>query len=582
MTDDIDPATLEILRNALRTITDEMQATVMNAAYSLLWQEAGDLSNAILTPEGDLVAQPDRVIPAHLATMSLGLTSAIEAVGGLDALDPGDALIANDPYRGNNHIPDVMVARPCFVDGEILCFAAVRGHWIDAGGRYPTSHSPAVESIYEEGLILPTTKGFVDGELQPAIRDLVQSNVRQSEKVLGDLSAQKAGADRGVERARDLVDRYGSETVRAGMDVILDNAEDRMRDAIAAVPDGTYSARDAIDNDGLSDTPHEIAVTLTIDGDELVADFAGSADQATGGVNSPWGSALCAVYYAVITTLTPGEPGNSGTYRPITVTAPDGSIVKPTYPAPVVAGNHETGSRIVDVVVRALSEAVPEAAYAAGDGSSNIFNYFGTVNGDRFQNTTVHGGGSGAHSTGDGHSAVRNGIGNTGMASVEREETRYPVRIDRYELDPDSGGAGKYRGGLTVTKTTRFLTDAGFLLVADRAHQPPYGLAGGMSGQTATHILERADGSTERLPSKTGRVSIDAGARLHFTPASGGGYGDPTEREPKRVLADVRQGYVTPSAARDTYGVVVRETASGYELDEEAIRERREKDASDD
>lgn len=567
--EEIDPATQEVVRNALLNITNEMQATVMNAAYSLLWQEAGDLSNAILTRDCDLVAQPDRVIPAHLATMSLGLQSALEEIGGIDELGPEDAIIANNPYRGNNHIPDVMVARPCVVDGEVLAFTAVRGHWIDAGGRYPTSHSPVVESIYEEGQILPTTRGFIDGELQHHIEDLVANNVRQSDKVLGDLQAQKAGVDRGVERLRALVDRYDLGTIRTSMDRILDNAERRMRGAIRDVPNGEYTASDQVDNDGVTEGPYTVAVTVTVEDDHLAVDFDGSDDQAVGGINSPWGSTQCAVYYGTITMLTPGDPGNSGTYRAIDVTAPDGSVVRPTFPAPVVAGNHETGSRIIDVVVRALAEAVPENAYAAGDGSSNIFNYFGTVGGEPFQNTTVHGGGSGAHGAGDGHSAIRNGIGNTGMASVEREETQYPVRVDSYDLVEDSGGAGTQRGGLTATKVTRFLTDMGFLLVADRAHEPPYGLAGGESGPPAVHELERTDGSVESLPSKTGRIHVSAGDRLHFTAAGGGGYGPPTDRDPEAVLADVRNGYVSVEAAEQTYDVTIIETADGFELADE-------------
>lgn len=566
MTASLDPATQEIVRNAMLNITNEMQATVMNAAYSLLWQEAGDLSNAILTRECELVAQPDRVIPAHLATMSLGLQSALDKLGGVDALDSEDVLVANNPYMGNNHIPDVMVARPCVVDDETIGFTAVRGHWIDAGGRYPTSHSPVVESIYEEGQILPTTRAFVGGDLQPFVEDLVENNVRQSEKVLGDFKAQKAGVDRGVERLQALVGQYDFETVRRSMQRILDNAETRMRDAIGALPDGEYRASDRIDNDGVTDQPYTVSVSITVDGETLAVDFDGSDEQAVGGVNSPWGSTLCAVYYGVITMLTPGDPGNSGTYRAVNVSAPEGSIVKPTFPAPVVAGNHETGSRIVDVVVRALADAIPENAYAAGDGSSNIFNYFGEVDGSAFQNTTVHGGGSGAHSSGDGQNAIRNGIGNTGMASVEREETQYPVRVDRYDLVTDSRGAGRHRGGLTATKVTRFLTEMGFLLVADRAHDPPFGLSGGESGPPAVHELERADGSVENLPSKTGRIPVSAGDRLHFTAAGGGGFGSPSERDPELVLDDVRNGYVSIDAARERYGVTVVETDEGYRL----------------
>lgn len=566
---EMDPAIPEIIDNALQNIADEMQATVMNAAYSPLWQEAGDLSNALLTSDGSLIAQSDRVIPVHLATMTTALRATLEDLGGPEALQPGDVLIQNNPYKANNHIPDVLLAKPVFVDGEILAFSTTRGHWVDSGGRYPTSHCPAVQSIYEEGLILPTMKAYENDELDPILTDLIENNVRQVDQTKGNLNAQKAGVDRGERRLHALVERHDAPTIRQAMSRILDNSEAEMRTAIEDVPDGTYTASDQIDNDGLVDQPHTIDVSITVDGNTLVADFDGSDPQVEGGMNAPWGTTLCAVYYAIVTVLTPWGPGNSGHYRPITVTAPEGTLVRPKFPAPVVAGHHETTTRIVDVIVEALAEAVPAQAYAAGDGSSNILAYFGGDEDEQFQYITVHGGGSGAHLTGDGRNGIRNGVGNSSISSIETEEATFPVRVERFGFEPDSGGPGQHRGGNTLTRTTRFLEDMEFFIVGERAYTPPYGLEGGQPGERAKHVVERSDGTTERLPSKTSRIPIEEGSAIHYTPAGGGGYGDPYDRPPEQVLADVQNGYVTVEAARAEYGVAIERTGHGFELDHE-------------
>jgi N-methylhydantoinase B len=571
---DVDEVTLETIRNALLNITREMEAKVMNSSHQLLWQLAGDLSNALLTSEYELVAQPSRVIPLHLASMTTTLRAIVEDLGGQGVLEPEDVLMGNNPYRGNTHLPDVLLAKPIFVDDEIVGFSCVRGHWADIGGRDPTSHTPSVDSVYQEGLILPQTKVYRRGELNFDVLQMLKNNVRQQDTVIGDMKASKAGTDHGARRVQEVVAEYGREVVTDAMNEILDRSEQRMRNAIETLPDGTYTASDTVDSDGFQRTPLTVTAAVTVDGDTMTVDLSESAAQARGSMNSTFGATVSAVYYGVLSVVLPGMPGNSGTYRPIEIVAPSGTIVNPEFPAPVAA-YHETANRIMDAVVLALSEVVPENAYAAGDGSSNILAYFGTQDGREFQNMKTHGGGGGAHAGGDGNNIQRNGVGNTGIASVESEELEYPVRIESYELVPNSGGPGRYRGGLTAREVTRFLTGMNIMVIGDRTETPPYGLADGEPGTTASYHLKRPDGSTEELPPTTDRIAVDEGTRFTLQSAAGGGYGDPYEREPERVLEDVRDGYVTPEGAAADYGVVVERRDGEFVLDRTATADRR-------
>lgn len=568
---DPDPALVEIVRNQLHDVAEEMQASVMNSAYSPLWQEAGDLSCAIVTPAAEIVGQSERVVPIHIATMTSSIGIAVERTGGHGALEPGDVLMQNDPYAGNNHLPDFVMAQPIFVDGDLLGFSAVRAHWVDIGGSSPTSYSVETGEIIKEGLRVPPAKLYEAGKRNDALRNVVLANTRDRDERIGDMNAQLSGVRRGHDRLLELADKHGVDALAAAMDTVLANDERLMRKRIAALPDGTYEATDFLDSDGMVDELVRIHASLRVDGDEIAVDFEGSDQQVSGGVNSPIACTRTATYYAVKVTLDPGKPGTTGSYRPISVTAPSGTVVNPEHPAPVVAGNHETATRIHDAVLKAIVQIDPQLGFGAGDGSSNVFNYRSLDTGAL--NYTCIGGGMGACPGRDGVNAIRSGVGNTGIQQVERVEETYDfVRVEEFSIVPDTGGPGRTRGGCTVRRVLRFDDPTMVVTTGERAKTQPFGVDGGKGGASAVHRLIHPDGETERLPSKVTR-EVSAGSRVHFQPAGGGGFGDPIDRPPEAVLEDVRNGYVSLDDAREEYGVVIDEDA--MTVDREATEKRR-------
>lgn len=566
-TPDTDPVTVEVIRNQLLDIAEEMQATVMNAAYSPLWQEAGDLSCAVLNRDAEIVGQADRVIPMHIPTMTNSTQAAIEATGGRSELREGDVLIQNDPYAGNNHLPDFILAQPVFIAESLLGFAAVRGHWVDVGGSSPTSYATDTGEIIQEGLRVPPAKLYESGDRNEALLGVILANMRDQDERLGDLRAQLAGVKRGRKRLLDLAEKYGGETVRAAMAAILDAEEHQVQTQIQDLPDGRYTATDCIDDDGMGgDERVPITAELHVDGTALTVDFDGTASQVAGGVNAPLSCTEAATYYAVKVTLDPGDPGTTGAYRPITVEAPKGSLVNPEHPAPVVAGNHETATRIYDVVLQCIAAIDSELAFAAGDGSSNVVNY--QSNATDAMNYTCMGGGMGACPDRDGINAIRSGVGNTGVQPIERVESEYNfVTVEEFTIVPDTGGAGEYRGGNTIRRVLRFDDETDLVITGERATTRPFGLAGGHSGSFAEHRHVQPDGTEVELSSKVSKT-LPAGSKLRFQPAGGGGFGEPTDRSPTAVLADVQDEYVTEAVARDQYGVAIDADTGEIDTDE--------------
>jgi N-methylhydantoinase B len=557
MSDDVDAVTVEIIRNQLLDIAEEMQATVMNSAYSPLWQEAGDLSCALLNRDVEIVGQGERVIPLHIATMVDSTTEAIAETGGKEALSEGDVLIQNDPYTGNNHLPDFLMAQPVFVEDRLIGFSAVRGHWVDVGGSAPTSYAIDAGHILKEGIRIPPAKLYDAGERNDGLYQAILSNVRGRRERTGDMNAQLSGVRRGRDRLQTLAEEHGAEAVIRAMDEILDNEESRMRSRIAEIPDGEYAAEDYMDGDGISGEQIRIAANVTVDGDEIGVSFDGTDAQVKGGVNTSMASTKTATYYAFKVTLDPGEPGTTGAYRPISVTAPDRSLVNPEYPAPVVAGNHETTYRIYDVIVRAIAEIDPELAFSAGEGSTNVLNYQPT-DGEGI-NYTVMTGGMGALPDRDGIDAIRNGVGNTGLQPVERIEQDYDfVSVDELAIAEETGGAGRHRGGCAARRVFTFDEETQIILAAERATTEPYGLDGGHPGASAEYGIIGTDGDFERIPSKT-TETIRPGESVLVQPAGGGGFGDPTQRDRDRVRTDVLDGYVSAATAREIYGVDLEE-----------------------
>ncbi|MBI4318656.1 MAG: hydantoinase B/oxoprolinase family protein [Chloroflexi bacterium] len=556
----VDPVTLEVVRNALLTITREMEYVVGRTSRSMFWVETGDYSTAILTADGQMVAQGPAGIPVHMGTMPLSMQYALDRVG-RETLEPGDVLWNNDPYSGSNHLPDVLLAQPIFADGQLVAIAAVRGHWIDIGGATPWSYSTANRDIQAEGIRVPPTKICRAGVLNQELLDVILANVRMPQERFGDFRAQLAGCAMGEQRVLALCRRYGTATIRACLEETLNHAERLMRTEIAKMPDGQYTAHDYLDGDEIDQRPLRIAATVTIRGDCLEVDFTGTDGPATGGVNAPYAVTCTAVYYTMKALTDPEIPSNSGAYRPIKVYAPPGSLVNPNWPAPVVAGNHETSSRIIDVLLQALAPAITDRVVAGLAGSVHGVHVAGRDHrrgrgGKEFMIGGGVQGGRGACLGGDGINGVRTGVVNIRNLTAEVMEMRSSIKLEKEEIVTDTGGVGKWRGGCTSRRVYRMTEGSGLLtVISDRATSGPFGLFGGGEGGRAK--LSMRTGREERVLFSKFHGQMEPGDEFTFQAAGGGGYGDPLERDVELVRKDVLNGYVSVASARDNYGVVV-------------------------
>ncbi|MBI4318663.1 MAG: hydantoinase B/oxoprolinase family protein [Chloroflexi bacterium] len=556
----VDPVTLEVVRNALLTIAKEMEYVVGRTSRSMFWVETGDYSTAILTADGQMVAQGPAGIPVHMGTMPLSIQHSLAKIGPR-TLEPGDVLWNNDPYSGSNHLPDVLLAQPIFAEGELVAIAAVRGHWIDIGGATPWSYSTANRDIQAEGIRVPPTKICRAGVLNQELLDVILANVRMPQERYGDFRAQLAGCAMGEQRVLALCHRYGTETIRACLDEILNHAERLMRAEIARMPDGEYTAYDYLDGDEIDQRPLRIEAKVSVRGDALEVDFTGTDGPATGGVNAPYAVTCTAVYYTMKALTDPEIPSNSGAYRPIKVYAPPGSLVNPNWPAPVVAGNHETSSRIIDVLLQALAPAIPDRVVAGLAGSVHGMHVAGVDErrgraGKEFMLGASTQGGRGACLGSDGINGIRTGVVNIRNVPVEVMEMRTSVKLLKEEIVTDSGGVGKWRGGCALRRLYRMTEGRGLLtVISDRTASAPFGLFGGGEGGKAR--LTMKSGTEERVLFSKYHGQMEPGDEFFFQAAGGGGYGDPFERDVEMVRKDVLNGYVSIDVARRGYGVVI-------------------------
>jgi N-methylhydantoinase B len=557
----LDPITFAVLRYGLVNAVAEMKAVVVRTAYSNLWKEAGDLSCGLLTSGSELAVQGLGDIPIHLASMPMSLGACLVRIPPAE-LKPGDVLYQNDPYKGNNHLPDFIMAKPVFFDGRIVAYSAVRGHYVDVGGGGPGSYSATMPDIYAEGLRIPPVRIFKEGVLNQDIVDVLLHNTRNSRERFGDLRSQYAGCVAAERRVLSFCQKYGASTFEAAMEEMVDAAEKLTRAAIAKIPDGTYTFEDYCDNDAITDDPIRIVACVTVRDEEIAIDFTGSSPQVRGGMNAPLAVTVSAACYAIKCITDPENLPNSGSYRPIKVNAPYGTVVNPMPPAPVIAGNHETASRIVDVIIGAMASAVPDRVCAAGSGSSGVLSLGARVREDgrdrELLMVEAHGAGQGANRYGDGVNARRVNVGNTGNTPSEALEISFPLRILRYAISEDGGGAGRTRGGTGILRELRLDHDATVTLTADRAKFAPYGLFGGLPAPKAEFWADLPDGTRKVLNSKTAPIHFPKGTIIHFRAAGGGGYGPPAERDFAAIQADLDDGYISPTAAREYYGVAVK------------------------
>ena len=572
------PQTVEIIKNRLLNIVDEMELVTMRSAYSILWQEAGDLSNALMSKDFAIVAQAKRSIPFHLGTMGPPVVEAIRVIGGPDYLKPGDVIIQNDPYLANNHLNDLVLAKPVFSKGKIVAYSCVKGHLPDIGGGVFSSCDYTATEIIEEGLRIPPTKIYKQGQRNDELINIIKANIRSPEEMIGNLEAGIAGVMRGEKRFQEMLQKYDAATVQACISQILDNSENIMRAKISELADGIYEAEDYVDPveiGGKHQEPLRIKCAVKIAGSKLTADFTGTSQQVQAGINCTFAVAATGVNNAVKIMLDPGEPGNDGTYRPIEVNVPPGTLINPDFPGPVSA-YMDTGTRCFEVVCKALAQASPKNMIAAGDGSSNGLHYQGNDGDRRFINLEFHGGGSGAYFGGDGFNGIRNGLGNTGNQRIERVESELPVQFEAYEIIPDTGGPGEFRGGCSTRRVYKFATPTEIIVAGGRTRTAPFGLKGGKSGAKARHVLIDALNNEKTLVSKGSPVGLKPNSRVAYMPAGGGGFGDPLNRIPDSVLEDLKNGYISLQAAKREYGVIISRTdTGGYLIERDATEKYR-------
>ncbi|MBM3490198.1 MAG: hydantoinase B/oxoprolinase family protein [Alphaproteobacteria bacterium] len=574
----VDPITLEVVCEGLIAIVKEMRATIIRASYSSVIYEFDDFSCALFGPEGEMVAQSwDH--PGHVLPLPWGVRCALDDFRG--DLKPGDAILLNDPYRGGTHLNDVTLVYPLFDEaGRLIIFPAVRAHWVDVGGMVPGSYSGLSSNIYQEGVRIPPIKIFEAGRPNRAAMSLLMANMRVPEEREGDLNASFGACKVAENRIRKLIAKYGQETVMAAVAINLDRTERRLREKIAELPDGDYYYEDYLEfyNEGRLD-PVLARIKLTVAGDQIIADFAGTNPQVPGVVNSSLAVAGAGVFVAIKSTLDPGGAVNHGAFRPITLKAPEASIFDVRQDAP--AGAHgEVRKRGVSVALGALAQIMPERI--SGDLCGSSFpNAIGGYNKRRQRQYVYYeapAGGNGGFLEADGSSAYVNvDFGNLpSIHNVEALENEMPIFVERCVLRTDGGGEGQRRGGVGMQREVRLLDAEGsYSVLSDRAVLPPWGVLGAGSGKPY-HVSVRRDNEVIEFdtPGKVTGYPVRRDDVVVMRSSGGGGYGDPLEREPARVKTDLDFGYVSAERARDGYGVVF--TPAG-EVDEAATKALRGK-----
>jgi N-methylhydantoinase B len=566
MSQNIDPITFEVLKNALASIADEMALIVVRSAYSPVVRDTMDFSTALCDRHGDVVAQG-----LTLAVQLGAFPDMMRHITSKHAADakPGDVFIANDPYgSGGQHLPDIYIIKPIFHDGELEGYAATMAHHCDVGGITPGSVAMHATEVFQEGLRLPILKLYDAGEPVDPVFKIVAANTRQPVQVLGDLRAQASACGVGEKGLRRLLSRYGNVAVRDYLEALHGFAERQMRAVIQDIPDGAYRYTDYIDGFGDEPEPLTVATTVTVEGDSISIDFAGTSPQMPAGINCPIAMARSASYCAIRCIGSRDIPNCEGYMRPVTVTAPEGSLLNPVLPA-ACGARGIMGYRVFDAIMAALAPVVPDKVIAAGEGGPSLFAIGGYHEGEPFVLTEVLVGTWGARATRDGIEGISNPAANLSNYPVELVEAEMPLEVVNYRFVEDSGGAGRQRGGLAFERTFRLRTDEAQLTVrADRRDHPPYGLDGALPGGPSMNTLWR-NGDETLLPTMPMEaLQLKQGDVFAHIAAGGGGFGAALERPAGQVLEDVRDGKVSVAAAAELYGVVI--AADGLTLDADA------------
>lgn len=551
----VDPVTLQIVANALQSITDEMATTITRTAHSTVVRDGMDFSGALCNARGETVAQAVSV-PFHLGSIPTAIESLLARYG--DRLQPGDVYVMNDPFDGGMHLQDIFVVKPVHVGDVHVGFAVTTAHHGDVGGRLPGSSACDNTEIFQEGLRMPWLRLYAAGEPVEEVHRLIEANVRIPRMTFGDLGAQVAACSVAERALQALVERHGVAELAALMDALIDYTERLVRQEIASWPDGTATFTDFLGSDGVEERDVAVTASVTVRGDEVIADLSESAPMVRGALNSTRSFVLAAVYQVVRCALTGDVPNTAGAFRPVTVITRPGTIAEVVMPA-ASSMRGVTGFRILDALNGALAQLIPDRVPAAGEGGNTlaIFGADDPATGDPFVFYELVVGTWGGTPLSDGNDGVTNPASLAANIPIEVAESEFPIVVERYGLVPDTGGAGRHRGGLAVERVWRCLTpDTSLIVRSDRARHAPYGLAGGLPGATSSNVVLHPDGSETVLPAMFS-TTIQTGDVYVHRMAGGGGWGDPLDRDPAAVERDVGDGKVSAEAALALHGVVI-------------------------
>ena len=532
-----------------------MGVALRNSAYSPNIRERMDHSCSIFDSKRRLIAQAEH-IPVHLGSMPLAVRKTLEVYQG--SFEQGDMILVNDPSIAGTHLPDLTLIKAVFFENELVAYVANKAHHSDIGGKTPGSMPSDSKELREEGLIIPPVKLVESGKIVDDVLDWITSNVRTPRTTVGDLKAQVAANNIGERRVIEVVDKYRIDLFNCAVEEVMSISERRLRKKLCEMPNGEFKAEDELEDTGTSDKPAKIRVKVRKNNDCIEIDYAGTDRQVEGPVNAPFGVTVAGVYYTVKCVTDPTIPTNDGFSRPIIIHAPTGTLLNPTFPAPVAAGNVETSQRNVDALLKAFARMMPERICAAGQGTMNNV----TVGGEipilgRWSFYETIGGGMGAAMTVDGADGVQVHMTNTMNTPIETIEKSYPIRLLKYGLRADSGGPGRWRGGTGIERVWTLLADEAHVsILAERNKIAPWGLEGGKAGGLGEYLLLEQNGGEKRLRSKTS-FRMKRGDSLIIRTPGGGGYGNPLDRDPQLVMKDVLDGLVSLEAARREYGVAI-------------------------
>ena len=555
----IDPITVEIIRCALKAAANEMSAVLKKTAYNMMIYEVQDYCVSVVDHQGRTLSQNEGALPIFLADLGVAVEDGV-TVYGLENIHRGDVFLVNHPEICGQHLNNMVVYTPFFWEGRLLCFLAVRAHWIDVGGASTGFGSSMTRDVYEEGLQIRSVKIYSAGRPNHEVLRLIEDNIRFPESSLGDLRAQIASCRTGEERLEQICRKYGGDRFQEAVQVIWEQTDKLVRESVRAIPDGIYEASSFLDDDGKDFTKTvPIKVKVEVAGDELTIDFSGVSDQVPGFINCGSSGGMAAARVAFKALTSPHREVNEGSFRALKVILPPGKLLSARRPAPI-GGWSLSLPTVLDTIFRALAPALPQQIPAAHKGDMGGYAIFGThpKTGRRYVCQNIMGGGWGGRPFEDGASAaVSMCQGDVKNTPIELQELYYPLLYERHALRADSGGAGKFRGGIGLEVTVRPLCNLFVSRNTDRIQCPPWGLLGGAEGMTNLTLVKR-NGKEEKLPGKFSHFLVKPGEIVTFLTAGGGGYGPASQRDADALRRDIALGYVSEERANKDYSEVRR------------------------